>query len=362
MGRIELFIYGGAEFGEDEEYLRFRFRLLYVLLLLGIVFCGLFIGADALHLNKLPAAHVFNVKLMLLMCLAMTIALYGHKERFVPIGWLYVVASLMIYFSALVLAPEDSMRAVWYFIILPPVYILFGSAAGIGVTVLSLISIHVGNAMLSQPFSTSALTTVSLTLVFASIFFYFYSRRAYSFYVGMVEANRQLRELAATDPLTGLMNARSYYALCNQMIRSALRSGSPFAVLFIDIDHFKRINDTYGHEAGDKVLREVADCIRVSIRQSDVLGRIGGEEFSIFLPDTDELGAYRLANKLRADIEALMPAVMGAEKLRVTASIGVARSQAHHVAIEHIQREADQAMYLAKQQGRNRVTAFERVA
>lgn len=362
MSHIESFIFGGAEFGEDEEFLRFRFRLLYALLLMGIVFCGLFIVADALHLNNLPAAHVFNVKLLFLACIGMTITLHGHKERYLVIAWLYVAASLLTYFSALMLVPQDSMRADWYFCSLPAVYILLGSGAGIAVTVVSLASIYVADAYLSEPFSVNALTTVTLTLVFASIFFYFYNRRAYSFYLGMVEANRQLREQAATDPLTGLMNARAYYVLCNQLIRSELRTGAPFAVLFIDIDHFKQINDTHGHEAGDDVLREVAECIRYTIRQSDVPGRIGGEEFSVFLPGSDQAGASHLAEKLRASIEGLQPVVAGKEKVQVTASIGLASNQPHHFAIEHIQREADMAMYQAKQQGRNQVTVFEQAA
>lgn len=362
MSRFELFIFGGAQFSEDEGFLRFRFRLLYALLLMGIAVCGLIVAADALGLNRLPAAQVFNVELMSFACAALTVALYGHKERFAVVCWLYVVASLLIYFSALMLVPQDSMRAAWYFVVVPAVYILLGSAAGIAVTVVSLASIFVANAYLREPFSVNALTTVTLTLVFSSIFFHFYNRRAYRFYVGMVEANRQFRELAATDPLTGLMNARAYYALCNQLIPGALRAGAPFAVLFVDIDHFKRINDTYGHAAGDEVLREVADCIRKSIRHSDVSARIGGEEFSVFLPAADQVGAAKLAEKLRANIEELRPMIAGREKIRVTASIGLASSQVHHLAIEHIQRDADIAMYQAKQQGRNRVTVFEQSA
>jgi len=357
--RIESLVYGGAKFSEEEEFLRFRFRLLFVLLLLGTAFCALLIGADALVLNDMPAAHVSNLKLMFFTCVAMSVALYGHKERFAAIAWLYIAATLAIFYSAMVLVQEDSLRAVWYFIVVPAAYILLGRAAGILVTSLSLASIFLANAYLGQPFAEIALVTFTTTLVFASIFFYFYSQRVYSFYVGMVQANRQLRELALTDPLTGLMNARAYYTLCNQMIRNAQRSNAPFAVLFIDIDHFKRINDTYGHGAGDEVLRKVGGCVRGAIRQSDVLGRIGGEEFSLLLYATEQAGAIRLAEKLRADIEQLNPLVTGTEHIQITASIGVACSRPYHFDIEQIQREADMAMYQAKQQGRNRVTVFE---
>lgn len=361
MNKFESLIFGGVEFPEGEEYQRFQFRLLYVLLLMGILFSGLFLLTDRLGVNHLAAEHVRNNTVFFAACIAMTIALHGHKERLLAIAWVYEIASLLIYLSALVLVPDDPMRILWYYINLPAVYIVLGRPAGVGVTLFSFGCIFAANNYISEPYSANALTTVVLTFTYASVFFYIYSGRAVYFHLRMKEANHQLRELAATDPLTGLMNARAYYAACDRMIGEALRTRAPFSVLFIDLDHFKKINDTHGHEAGDVVLKEVAACLKRNIRQSDALGRIGGEEFSMFLPNTDQAGAATLAEKLRADIEALMPAI-GATRLRITASIGVARNQPHHYCIEDIQRQADQAMYQAKQAGRNRVTSFAEIA
>lgn len=358
MNVIKTLFLGGTEFGAGEEYRQFQYRLLYALLLMGILFSGLFILADRLQVNHLSPAHVLNNKLYFGVSIALAIALYGRKERFAVVAWLAEISSLLIYLSALVLVPDDPMRILWYYINLPAVYILLGRAAGVAITLISFACIFAANNYISQPYSANELTTVVLTFTYASIFFYAYSSRAFRFYVDLENANRQLRELAATDPLTGLMNARAYYAACERQISAAQRSGTPFSVLFIDLDHFKRINDTYGHEAGDTVLREVAHCLKRNTRQSDALGRIGGEEFSMFLPDTDLIGATQLAENLRKDIEALMPRT-GEIELKITASIGVAKNQPHHLSIESIQREADQAMYLAKQQGRNRVTSFE---
>lgn len=358
MNKFEALIFGGVEFPQDAEYPQFQFRLLYALLLMGILFSGLFILADHLQVNHLSPAHVFNNKIFFGTCIAMTIALYGHRERLLAVAWIYEIGSLLIYFSALVLVPEDPMRILWYYINLPAVYIVLGRAAGAGVTLISFACIFAANKYISEPYSDNALTTVVLTFSYTSLFFYAYSSRSVSYFRRMTEANRQLRSLAATDPLTGLMNARAYYAACERMIGAAQRSGTPFSVLFIDLDHFKRINDNYGHEAGDTVLREVAACLQANTRQSDALGRIGGEEFSMFLPDTDLPGAKQVAEKLRTDIEALLPTT-GETQLKITASIGVAKNEARHHSIEDIQREADQAMYQAKQQGRNRVTCFE---
>jgi diguanylate cyclase (GGDEF)-like protein len=129
-------------------------------------------------------------------------------------------------------------------------------------------------------------------------------------------------------------------------------------VLFIDLDHFKRINDQHGHLAGDRVLQAVALCVQQHLRASDVFGRIGGEEFCVFLPHTDAAGAKQVAEDLRTHIEALMPEIARATHLRVTASIGVTSVGPEDESLQTIQHRADEAMYQAKQQGRNRVSVI----
>lgn len=141
------------------------------------------------------------------------------------------------------------------------------------------------------------------------------------------------------------------------MIAAARRSSAPYAVLFVDLDHFKSINDTYGHAAGDVVLKAVAACLKSGIRGSDALGRIGGEEFSIFLSNTGLGSALAVGEALRRAVEELLPQIDG-KPLKITASIGVAADQDSGHSMFEIQQEADQAMYRAKQGGRNRVTSI----
>lgn len=107
----------------------------------------------------------------------------------------------------------------------------------------------------------------------------------------LIEANKQLQFLANNDPLTGVLNTRAYHQTCEKIINLANRHDALFSVLFVDLDHFKNINDIYGHDAGDLVLKATSNCIMDTCRKSDVIGRVGGEEFSIFLPETDSAGA-----------------------------------------------------------------------
>jgi diguanylate cyclase (GGDEF)-like protein len=350
-------VFGSVAFEEGEEYFRFRYRFLFALLFGGFVLSGLFALMSRSGVNPLDPTFVSVVTGHSLASGVLLLLLRGHRERFHAIAWIYAVACFGDFLASLVYVTVDEFRLVWFVTNLAGVYIILGRPAGVAATVFTLVSVEVVNQHLATPFSGNAMTTFNFSLVYESVFFYVYSGRSHSFYLRLVESNIQLKEMADRDPLTGLMNARAYYAVCDRLIRAAQRSGAPFAVLFVDLDHFKTINDTHGHEAGDVVLKAVAACLAASSRESDVVGRIGGEEFSIFLPDTPLAGALLLGEKLRADIEALMPNI-GAASLRVTASIGAASSQPRHAAIADIQREADAAMYQAKAAGRNRVTSL----
>ena len=171
----------------------------------------------------------------------------------------------------------------------------------------------------------------------------------------LLEANKKLKHLANFDPLTNVLNARTYYQVCDSVITILKRKSKDFSVLFIDLDHFKKINDTYGHHAGDCVLQSVAETLRDETRSCDVVGRVGGEEFSVFLPESGLENAMATANKIRKKIEQ-KEIVCNNKTINITASIGVAPKMKHHNSISDIQRDADHAMYHAKKEGRNRIS------
>ena len=162
-------------------------------------------------------------------------------------------------------------------------------------------------------------------------------------------------ELAITDALTGLHNRRYMETHMSGLVEQALSRGHPLAVLVLDIDHFKSINDAHGHDAGDEVLREFALRVRKSIRGIDLACRYGGEEFVVFMPETDLAAATAVAERLRRRIASEpFPIRERAQGIDVTISIGIAALGADDDAASVIKR-ADQALYRAKHNGRNRV-------
>lgn len=175
--------------------------------------------------------------------------------------------------------------------------------------------------------------------------------------VGLQNARmyRAMEERATTDGLTGLTNHRAFQERLAQVHALAERTGRKFSLILTDIDHFKRVNDTYGHPVGDAVLKRVAAVFAGRARKVDVVARYGGEEFVLVLPDTDAEGAAVFANKLREDIAAqTMTSDQG--PFRVTLSLGVAEYPADGRATAELIERADQALYFCKKNGRNRVT------
>jgi len=166
-------------------------------------------------------------------------------------------------------------------------------------------------------------------------------------------ANRRLANAALTDLLTGLPNRRAAMDQLQQAWSTADRSNQPLSVMVIDVDHFKQINDTYGHAAGDMVLREVAEVLRVSARRGDSVCRIGGEEFLVICPNTDIKSALQSAERLRTTLAAHR-IVIGQSPHHITISVGAASRHAKTADIDALVSLADQALYAAKQAGRNR--------
>lgn len=359
MPRIGRWYFGDLQFQETEQLPEFQYRFLMVLLGFGALATGIFLVLAQGEPSPIPAAHVRSMRLFTAGSFLLWALLRGRRHLFLPVAWGYEVLCLLEYVSALAYVPADELRILWLFTNIPGVYLLLGRLVGGVVTALTVVGLVLGNPLLSAPYSPPAVATAVVSTLFLGAFFHAYMSQMLSLFL-------RLRTLALRDVLTGAFNSRAYHAMGDRLVAAARRSGRPFAVLFVDLDHFKTINDTWGHEAGDAVLRAVGRCLADGVREGDVVGRIGGEEFSVLLPDTDVEGARVLAERLRLAIELLRP-LAGGQPLPVTASIGVAAHGPDAAAgegvepassLREIQRSADQAMYEAKRTGRNRVSVF----
>jgi diguanylate cyclase (GGDEF)-like protein len=163
--------------------------------------------------------------------------------------------------------------------------------------------------------------------------------------------------LAETDELTGLLNMRGFSIAANRLFGQALRYNRAASVLMIDSDNLKAINDTHGHESGNRMLRQLTRLIQAELRYTDVLARYGGDEFVVLLPETPPKGAVEVANRIR-DAIASLPLDMAGTLVTCTVSIGVASHPADGNSLDAVVARADRAMYQAKQGGRNRVVQF----
>ncbi|MEK7787822.1 MAG: GGDEF domain-containing protein, partial [Chloroflexota bacterium] len=179
--------------------------------------------------------------------------------------------------------------------------------------------------------------------------------------IGNARLFSEVQRLAVIDSLTGIYNRRQFFTLAAREFERSRRYHEPLSAIMLDIDHFKRVNDTYGHAAGDQVLRVIAVECCGRMREADLLARYGGEEFAILMPVTDRQSALAGAERLRHHI-ARLSIQSDSELLTITISIGVATLDETCKDVETLVNRADHALYAAKRAGRNQVKAYEPLA
>jgi diguanylate cyclase (GGDEF)-like protein/PAS domain S-box-containing protein len=175
------------------------------------------------------------------------------------------------------------------------------------------------------------------------------------------EVKSELIRIANTDSLTGLANRRHFFEKLDEEMKRVKRSKAEIAILVLDVDHFKKINDQYGHDAGDKVLIDITRIMSACLRETDLAGRIGGEEFAMILPDTPVEGAYWVAERIRASVaKHTFTTPVDKQRVQCTVSIGVSSSKAGDMLdATRLFKQADNRLYIAKNTGRNQVSIDE---
>ncbi|MGC8119761.1 GGDEF domain-containing protein [Marinobacter sp. VGCF2001] len=267
--------------------------------------------------------------------------------------WIYAyLVSLFSFFIVIMLLPEASIAAFVWVLLMPVLaYLLLGKHEGM---ILSLPFMLVGGVVyyfflgdVGSAHRMIDLLNMILCGGLMQVFMHMYEVRR-------EEAEQRLVDMAQTDALTGLANRANFQSTLARTIAECERSATGFAFVIMDIDHFKLVNDTLGHDAGDFVLRRIARCLTERLRATDFVGRLGGEEFGLILRDAKPADAFELMDELRERI-AGSEVAYGNAGIRVTASFGIAQWPDHGREAETLFCVADRCLYSGKRAGRNRV-------
>ena len=164
-----------------------------------------------------------------------------------------------------------------------------------------------------------------------------------------------IRDLSQTDELTGVLNMRAFTALADRVSRQATRYSHPYSIAMIDSDSLKSVNDEFGHQAGNRLLKMLVQCIQQQLRETDIVARYGGDEFVVLLPETTSAGAEKMAKRVRERVAVAVLATRD-KQISSTVSIGIASYPEHASDLETVMEQADQALYTSKTSGKNRVT------
>lgn len=288
------------------------------------------LAAHWINIPQWPARYF--LRLMGLALGGLALSLLFLFARYEPIMVTQVSDAMTIaFFGATVLGLRSFKE--WLFIVALPVTLFMIAALWAGLPMLTILAVFIAPGL----------------LMFVTCVLMAFVRKVAT--EGFL-ARQQLQEMATTDSLTGLLNRRAFMPLLRQEQVRAQRSEQPFSVILADLDKFKVVNDTWGHEAGDDVLRQAAARLKSALRQQDVLCRWGGEEFLILLPETDAPGALNVAEKCRKQLQGC-PMDMSGTTHTQTISLGVACFDGIE-SVELLVSRADEALYQAKENGRNR--------
>ena len=273
-----------------------------------------------------------------------------HKNlRRTSILFLLIVSiALMLYFYLI----EGMYSSVLWLMVAPFfAFILLGKRDGLISTILYIF--FIGLIIVINYESWSALhenNGASISNIFGASFFIFLL--IYYYEVMRAKSMDELSRLASIDILTGIYNRREFIELSREILKQCKRENEIFSFLLLDVDFFKNINDTYGHNCGDYVLQEMTKNIESNIPQDGIFGRVGGEEFAIVLPMLNKSEAFLIAERIRSSIEEL-EVVYEEAHISLTVSIGIAQYEPRHTHLKEIYKEADDNLYSAKESGRN---------
>jgi diguanylate cyclase (GGDEF)-like protein len=342
---VAVFLYQLVLNPSDDETIRsWQLALLMAHLIMGLLMAGSAVLAHRLQHDSRTLGGQVLPRLVVVIGMAFSITIVAIDQwitpNITPFLIVCMIAGLAIYLRPLAAAGLYAATYVGYFFAIEltqanPALLLSNRLNGVTACVLGLAL----SVLLWRKFTTITLQQQQLE----------------NANTDLQEKQRELERLTRLDGLTGLFNRNTFVELTKNELDRAQRQGTATAILLMDLDHFKRVNDTWGHPAGDAVLKHAAMIASTTVRSTDLVGRLGGEEFIVLLPGTSVEAARKLAEKIRLRLEG-QAATWNDTRIAITVSIGIAGTTASEKqSFEVLYHDADKALYVAKQRGRNRI-------
>jgi diguanylate cyclase (GGDEF)-like protein len=342
---VAVFLYQLVLNPSDDETIRsWQLALLMAHLIMGLLMAGSAVLAHRLQHDSRTLGGQVLPRLVVVIGMAFSITVVAIDlwitPNITPFLIVCMIAGLAIYLRPLAAAGLYAATYVGYFFAIEltqanPALLLSNRLNGVTACVLGLAL----SVLLWRKFTTITLQQQQLE----------------NANTDLQEKQRELERLTRLDGLTGLFNRNTFVELTKNELDRAQRQGTATAILLMDLDHFKRVNDTWGHPAGDAVLKHAAMIASTTVRSTDLVGRLGGEEFIVLLPGTSVEAARKLAEKIRLRLEG-QAATWNDTRIAITVSIGIAGTTASEKqSFEVLYHDADKALYVAKQRGRNRI-------
>lgn len=350
---LDNFLYSGFKFSTDEDLLKFKFKMLNSIFIIVAFFSALFGLLSDLGINDIGPIHSKVDYVYSFLTILLIFLLRSSKKNYNLTAHSLLIISLMTFTSALIFVPQDEFRMIWFYLLILVAYMITSKTSGILYTLASIFMILSVNFYVDLKLSGIAINSAVLGLLIGSFLSSVYTSKITNYEDSLKKQNSSLSLLASTDYLTGIMNRRMFNEISEHYFQTAQKNELYLTLLLLDLDHFKKVNDTYGHQAGDQILKRFVKTLEGILNKSDIFARIGGEEFAILLSQTNSDQAYLLAERIRKEIENVFITYDG-QDIFVTTSIGISESKQSDTEFENIFSRADMALYQAKNLGRNR--------
>jgi diguanylate cyclase (GGDEF)-like protein len=355
---INNFLHSGFKFTGDENLLQFKFKMLNSIFIIVAFFSALFGLFSDLGINDIGPIHSKVNYVYSFLTILLILFLRFSKKNYNLTAYSLLIISLMTFTSSLVFVPQDEFRMIWFYLLVFVAYMISSKMIGLLCTLASIVIILSVNFFVDLQLSQVAINSGILGLIIGSFLSYIYTNKITNYENSLKQQNSSLSLLASTDYLTGIMNKRIFNEISERYFQTAQKNKLSITILLLDLDHFKKVNDTYGHQAGDQLLKRFVETLEKILNKSDIFARIGGEEFAVLISQINCDDANILAERIRKEIENDFMTYEGHD-IRVTISIGISENKETDTVFEDIFSRADMALYRAKHEGRNKTCYTE---